>query len=207
MRTRIKICGFTRADDALYAAQNGVDAVGLVFHRNSPRVVTTEQAQIIVNALPAFVTSVAVFADAKADEVNQILAQVPIDLLQFHGDETPEFCRSFSKPYIRAFRMKPGADIYPETLLYDDARAFLLDAYHLQQQGGTGLTFDWSAIPSALKKPLILAGGLNRNNIAAAIVQVKPYAVDVSSGTEIQPGIKDLQKIKAFIQEVNRVDD
>lgn len=202
MNTRVKICGITRLEDALVAARAGADALGFVFYPPSPRAVTAEVAGSIVRQLPAFVTATGLFVDASADEVNSVLEQVPLDLLQFHGDESPEFCQSFGRPYIKALRMQPGVDIAALANSYAGARGILLDAYVAGVPGGTGQVFDWQAIPQALAKPLILAGGLNVDNAGLAIEQVQPWAVDVSGGVEADKGIKDAEKVHAFMRAV-----
>lgn len=204
MRTRVKVCGITNIEDALAAAQAGADAIGLVFYAKSPRAVTAEQAAKIVAALPPFVTTVALFVDARADEVQQILQQVPIDLLQFHGDESPEFCISFQRPYIKALRMQPGIDITQQANMHRSALGILLDAWVPGVPGGTGQTFNWNDIPS-LAQPLVLAGGLTPDNVQQAITQVSPWAVDVSGGLEMSKGRKDHAKVQAFMQAVNAV--
>ena len=204
MRTRVKICGFTRVEDALFAAGAGVDAIGLVFYAASPRQVSIAQAQAIVRALPAFVTVVGLFVDAEAGWIQQVMSEVNLDCLQFHGDESAEACRKFSKPYIKAIRMQPGiafADIQEQ---YHDAAGLLLDAYHPGVQGGTGSVFDWNMIPKHSPLPIILAGGLSIENAALAVQQVKPYALDVSSGVEVSKGIKDAEKMAAFIRTINQ---
>lgn len=202
MNTRVKMCGITRLEDALVAARAGADALGFVFYPPSPRAVTAEVAGPIVRQLPAFVTATGLFVDATAEEVSAVLEQVPLDLLQFHGDESPEFCRSFGRPYIKALRMQPGVDIAALASSYEDARGILLDAYVAGVPGGTGQVFDWQSIPRALAKPLILAGGLNVDNVRLAIEQVQPWAVDVSGGIEADKGIKDADKIRDFMHEV-----
>lgn len=199
MKTRVKICGITRLEDAQVAVQAGADALGFVFYPPSPRAVTPAAAGSIVRQLPAFVTATGLFVNAAADEVSRVLEQVPLDLLQFHGDESPEFCESFGRPYIKALRMQPGVDIAALANSYTGARGILLDAYVAGVPGGTGQTFDWNAIPSSLAKALILAGGLDVDNVAHAIGQVQPWAVDVSGGVEADKGIKDAAKVRAFI--------
>ena len=205
MRTRVKICGITRTEDALSAANAGADAIGLVFYAPSPRAVTPEQAREIVDVLPAFVTTVGLFVDASADEVNQILASVQLDCLQFHGNETVEFCEQFTRPYIKAIRVQEDTDINLAAESYTSAGGLLLDTYVEQVAGGTGQQFDWSKVPDDCTKPIILAGGLTVENVSDAILQTRPYAVDVSGGVEQAKGIKDRKKIEAFIKEVNRV--
>lgn len=204
MRTRVKVCGITNIEDALAAAHAGADAIGLVFYAQSPRAVTVEQAAKIVAALPPFVTTVALFVDAPADEVQQVLQQVPIDLLQFHGDEPPEFCVSFQRPYIKALRMQPGIDITRQANMHPLALGILLDAWVPGLPGGTGQTFNWNDIPS-LTQPLVLAGGLTPDNVQQAITQVNPWAVDISGGVEMSKGRKDHAKVQAFMQAVNAV--
>ena len=205
-RTRVKICGFTSPEQAAFAAYAGVDAIGLVFYPPSPRHVSIRQAQEIVAALPAFTTVVALFVDADATQINEILAQVSIDVLQFHGDELPAACRLYNKPYIKAIRMQEGTDIAALNQDYHDAQGLLLDAYHAQTKGGTGEKFDWDLIPKDCTLPIILAGGLESANASDAINSVQPYALDVSSGVEISKGIKDNNKIAAFLTEVYQSD-
>ncbi len=206
MRTRIKICGFTQPEDALCAARFGVDAVGLVFYPASPRNVNSEQAARIVSVLPAFITVVALFVDGNEQYIRDVLANVAIDLIQFHGDETADYCRSFGKPYIKAVRMQKGTDIDNLAKHYHDASGLLLDAYHADAKGGTGQVFDWDMIPSQCSLPIILAGGLEPENVGLAVKTVKPYALDVSSGVEISKGIKDATKMSAFVNEVYQSD-
>ena len=199
---RSKICGITCIDDALAAVAAGADAVGFVFYAKSPRAVTVLQARAIIAALPPFVTSVGLFVNASACELNETLDAVPLDLLQFHGDETPEQCEGYHRPFIKALRVKAGDDIAQACARYSNASGILLDAYVEGVPGGTGEVFDWSLIPQRLSKPIILAGGLSANNVAQAIAQVRPYAVDVSGGVEKSKGIKDHAKIRAFMQAV-----
>ena len=206
MRTRVKICGFTRAEDAVYAAHLGVDAIGLVFYPPSPRHVDIEQAIKIVNALPAFTTVVALFVDEQETRIREVLARVPIDCLQFHGDEPAEACRAYGKRYIKAVRMRDGIDICALALHYHDAAGLLLDAYHPGAKGGTGSQFDWELIPEQFGLPVILAGGLDENNAKQAVQTVRPYALDVSSGVEAKKGLKDSLKMAAFIKQVNESD-
>ena len=202
MRVRTKICGITTIDDALCAARAGVDAIGLVFYAKSPRAVTAAQAQKIVAALPPFVTTVGLFVNASHAEVSAVLEQVPLDVLQFHGDESPEFCASFARPYFRALRMQPGVDIAARAAQYSTAQGILLDAWVPGVHGGTGERFDWVSIPSDLTQPLILAGGLNPENVTQAMQQVQPWAVDVSGGVEASHGIKDADKVRQFLYAV-----
>lgn len=202
---RSKICGITRIEDALIAAEAGADAIGLVFYAMSPRAVSIQQARDIVATLPAFVTTVGLFVNASREELNDVLAGVALDLLQFHGDESPAECESYRRPYIKALRVKPGDDIAQLAAPYAKARGILLDTYVPGVPGGTGAAFDWSLVPSGLLQPVILAGGLSAANVQAAIEQVRPYAVDVSGGVEAGKGIKDAAKIRAFMQAVGRV--
>ena len=205
MRVRIKICGITRTGDAAAAARLGVDAVGLVFYPKSPRHVSVEQAREIVAGLPAFVTVTALFLDPGREAVQQVLDKVRVELLQFHGVEPAEFCRSFGRPYIKAVPMGSQADLTEYAQRHAQAAALLLDSHAAGQKGGTGVSFDWSAVPKVGGPPLILAGGLKPDNVATAIRIVQPYGVDVSSGVESAPGIKDPDKMAAFVREVNNV--
>ena len=204
MRTRVKICGITRPEDARVAAEFGVDAIGLVFYPKSPRYVDAEQAKIIIAALPPFVTTVGLFMDA--DDIASVVKSVSLDLLQFHGDECPADCGQYGLPYIKAVAMQDGIDYALYTASYPDAAGFLLDSHSTGQAGGTGKTFDWSQIPKKQDKPLILAGGLTPENVAEAISEVQPYGVDLSSGVESSPGVKDAAKIQNLMKEVRRVD-
>lgn len=197
---RSKICGITRVEDALAAAAAGADAIGLVFYAKSPRAVSVEQAQQIIEALPPFVTTVGLFVDMPRPELQQILAQVPLDLLQFHGDESVEQCEGYGRPYIKALRVKAGDDIAAQMAQYPSASGVLLDTFVEGVPGGTGLAFDWSLVPAELPKPVILAGGLTPYNVATAIDRVRPYAVDISGGVESAKGIKDADKVRAFIR-------
>lgn len=201
MRTRVKICGITRQQDADFAADSGADAIGLVFYPPSPRAISIAQAQNITKGLAPFVTKVALFVDPDVADVSRCLDAVSVDIIQFHGDETPEFCSQFGKPYIKAVRMKPDTDLAQLAEAYASADALLLDTYQPGVPGGTGTTFDWSLI-SQIDKPIILAGGLKTDNVAEAIKQVQPFAVDVSGGVEVEKGIKSHDKISAFMREV-----
>ena len=205
MRTRVKICGFTRVEDALAAAELGVDAIGLVFYPPSPRNVAIERAVEIVRALPAFVTAVGLFVDAEPAWIHEVLSQVHIDCLQFHGDESPEACRMYGKPYIKAIRMQAETELSRLESRYADAAGLLLDAYHPGVKGGTGSGFDWDLIPRESRLPIILAGGLSPENATLAVQQVRPYALDVSSGVESGKGVKDKAKMAAFIRKTNQV--
>jgi phosphoribosylanthranilate isomerase len=197
---RIKICGITRIEDALAAVAAGADAIGFVFYAKSPRAVTSAQAGAIIAALPPFVTTVGLFVDMPRAELKQLLEVVSLDLLQFHGDESPADCAGYGRPYIKALRVKPGDDVAAAIARYPDASGVLLDTYVAGTPGGTGEAFDWSLVPRNAAKPVILAGGLTPENIGEAVRQVCPYAVDVSGGVEASKGIKDAAKIQAFIQ-------
>ncbi|MDM8350121.1 phosphoribosylanthranilate isomerase [Pseudomonas sp. sp1636] len=199
---RCKICGITRVEDALAAVEAGADAIGLVFYAKSPRAVTVAQAQAILTALPPFVTAVGLFVDSERSELNAILDVLPLDLLQFHGDESPAACEGFRRPYIKALRVKPGDDMAARIGLYASAAGVLLDTFVPGVPGGTGEAFDWSLVPRGLPVPIILAGGLTPENVRAAIEQVRPYAVDVSGGVEASKGLKDRDKIHAFVRAV-----
>lgn len=205
MRTRVKICGITRLKDAQVAADCGADAIGMVFYEASPRVVAVHRATLIARSLPAFVTSVGLFVNPSRADVEAVLAEVPLDCLQFHGDESDEFCAQFGRPYIKAIRVQNRTDIAQEAARYTEARAVLLDTYVKDIPGGTGQRFDWARIPSECPKPVILAGGLTADNVRDAIQQTHPYAVDVSGGVEQHKGIKDQAKIRQFIAEVNSI--
>jgi phosphoribosylanthranilate isomerase len=205
-RTRVKICGIREPDHALIAAQAGADAIGFVFYGESPRHVTAMRAARIARELPPYVIAVGLFVNATADEIRAILAEAPLDLLQFQGDETPEFCGSFGKPYVRAVRMEKGVDLVEYRSRFAAAKALLLDAHVPGQRGGTGQVFDWKAIPEEHPAPLILSGGLTAENVGRAIREVRPWAVDVSSGVEASRGVKDPGKIVEFIRSVQRED-
>ncbi len=202
MRTRVKICGITRIEDAMAAAQAGADAVGFVFDPKSPRHIHPDQALKIARALPPFITIVGLFVNAAPDTIEGVLGHVPLDLIQFHGDEKPEQCRRYHRSYIKAIHMQPDIDLHEKARLYGDATGLLLDSYVADVPGGSGRAFDWSRVPRDPGKPLVLAGGLTPENVAEAIRQVRPYAVDVSSGVEQSKGIKDHQKISAFVEVV-----
>lgn len=207
MRTRVKICGIARVEDALAASAAGVDAIGLVFHPASRRAVNVETARSIVLRLPPFVTAVGLFLDPTEATVRQVLERVPLDLLQFHGNEAVEFCERFPVRYIKAVPM--GGDLDPVRYVagFANAAGFLLDSHAPGEQGGSGKAFDWESIPAALDRPLVLAGGLKPESVATAVAQYRPYAVDVSSGVESAPGIKDAGRIAAFVKEVRGVQD
>ncbi len=203
--TRSKICGITREQDLRLVAAAGADAIGLVFYPPSPRHIEAARAAELLRALPPFVTVVGLFVNAAPETVREICAQVPLDVLQFHGDETPEYCAQFGKPFLKAIRVKAGVDLLQCAARFHQAQGLLLDAYVEGIPGGTGASFDWALIPADLPLPVILSGGLDEHNIAAAIRQVRPYAVDVSSGVEAAKGIKDAARVAAFLNEVKHV--
>ncbi len=205
MQTHIKICGITRPEDAISAAKLGANALGLVFYPPSPRAVSITQAKAIANVTPPFVQLVGLFVNATSIEIEEILKEIPLNLLQFHGEETPEFCEQFHRPYIKALHIKENSDLNQQIISYQTARGILLDTFNPNLKGGTGETFDWKLIPQNLAKPLILAGGLNPENVKQAILQVKPSAVDVSGGVEESKGIKSFLKMRDFIQAVHSI--
>ena len=205
MRTRIKICGITRIKDALCAVEEGADALGFVFYPKSPRYVAPQRVGEIIAGLPPFVTCVGLFVNASREEVADTLAQAPLHLLQFHGDETPEACESHARRYLRAARVKPGMDLVQYGLDFSSAQAILLDAF-VEGYGGGGKTFDWSLIPAGMSRPLVLSGGLDADNVGEGIRRIRPAAVDVSSGVEAAKGIKDPAKIRAFCAAVRAAD-
>jgi phosphoribosylanthranilate isomerase len=217
-RTRIKICGITRIADARDAADAGADAIGLVFWPGTPRVVAPARAREIVAALPAYVSVVALFVDPTADEVRATLDAVPIDLLQFHGREPPEFCRAFGRRYVKAIPVKDDVDLLESSSSYGDAAGVLFDAFREgDRPGGTGRVFDWARLSSAVRSrigvPVILSGGLDPDNVAGAVRAVLPWGVDVSSGVEERDargaprrGWKDAARIRAFVQGVRSAD-
>lgn len=201
---RIKICGITSVADAQAVAGSGADALGLVFYEKSPRYVSIEQAREIARSVPPFLSVVGLFVNAEPGYIESVMNSVPLDLLQFHGNETESECHRWGARYIKALRVRPELPVAEMVAPYSSASGFLLDSYRKGVPGGTGECFDWQLIPHNLEKPVILAGGLNASNVAEAIHQVKPYAVDVSSGVEIQPGQKDYGKIKAFVSSARR---
>lgn len=205
-RTRVKICGIKDPAHARVAADAGADAIGLVFHPDSPRYVDVAQAAAIASSLPPFVSAVGLFVNAPETEIRAVLERVPLDLLQFHGDESPEFCARFGRPFVRAVRVEEGTDLLEYARRFSRARALLLDAYVPGVAGGTGRTFDWRGIPREFPMPLLLSGGLTSENVGRAIREVRPWAVDVSSGVEKTRGVKDPQKIVEFIRSVRRED-
>lgn len=204
LRTRVKICGITRTADATVASRAGADAIGLVFYPPSPRFVSIERAREIRDALPPFVQTVALFVNADAAQVSQVIGRVHPALLQFHGDEAPDFCAQFGLPFVKACRVRKGVDALEYLRPFSQAAAWLFDS-HVPEYGGVGESFDWSLVP-ATDKPVILSGGLSPANVGAAIRRVGPWGVDVSSGVESAKGIKDAAKIAAFIAEVRNAD-
>jgi len=200
---KIKICGFTQAQNARDASLLGIDAIGLVFYDKSPRYVEIQRALEIVQALPPFINRVGLFVNADSYFVDEVLCEVPLDTLQFHGDETPQECQQYGLPFMKALRVNEQTNIPKLAQDYHQANGLLLDAYNSTTYGGTGESFDWSLAKVELDLPIILAGGLNPETVGKAIQQVSPYAVDVSSGVESSKGIKDLQKIQQFIQQAN----
>lgn len=204
-RTRIKICGITRVEDAVEAERLGADALGLNFYEKSARVITPDRAALISSALSPLTSVVGLFVNPTRELVEQVISQVPLNLLQFHGDEDDEFCNSFRFPWIKAIRVRDAAALAEQVESYPSSRGLLLDSFVAGEPGGTGKTFDWSAI-SRLQFPFVLAGGLSAENVAEAIVKTLPYAVDVSSGVESSPGVKDAVKMRAFVEAVGRAD-
>lgn len=204
MSVRVKVCGITRSEDAEAAVQCGADAIGFVFWSHSARYIDVDSAHRIVEVIPPFVCTVGVYVDPDAAWVEETARMAKLGLLQFHGDESPEFCNQFSQPYIKAIRVKPDTDLLQYAERYRTAKGLLLDTYAANMPGGTGHVFDWQLIPQQLPLPLILSGGLNPDNVTDAIKQTKPWAVDVSSGVEASKGIKDKKKIIAFMQGVKQ---
>ena len=205
MRTRIKVCGLTRREDLRAAVEAGADAIGLVFYPPSPRCLTLERARELRDAVPPFVTSVALFVNASKEQIAQVIKHVRPAMLQFHGEETPEFCAAFGVPYVKACRVGAGVDLLKYLRPFSGAAGWLLDS-HVEEYGGVGERFDWSLVPAGLERPLVLSGGLTRENVGEAIRRVRPWAVDVSSGVESAKGIKDAARIAAFIAEVRNAD-
>lgn len=205
-RTRVKICGITREQDAVAAARLGVDAIGLVFYEKSPRNISLRQAQQICESLPAFVTVVSLFMDPSTELVDDVLGSCPVDLLQFHGKESAAFCESFGRPYIKALGMSGATGLSDSAKPYIRARGLLLDSHEMGAAGGTGETFNWNSIPENYRQSIILAGGLKPENIAQAIRTVRPYALDLSSGVESAPGIKDANLMAQLMNEIKRID-
>ncbi|HRP98571.1 MAG TPA: phosphoribosylanthranilate isomerase [Rhodocyclaceae bacterium] len=204
-RTRIKICGLTRPEDVRAAVEAGADAIGLVFYPPSPRYVSPARAAELAALVPPFVTTVGLFANAEPRFVHEVLASVPLQLLQFHGDEGEDACSRFGRAWIKAARMQPGVDLVKFAASHPRAAGILVDAF-VEGYGGGGKTFDWSLIPAGFERPLILSGGLDPDNVTEAVRRVRPWAVDVSSGVESGKGIKDAARIAAFIAGVRRAD-
>ncbi|MGB5539698.1 MAG: phosphoribosylanthranilate isomerase [Gammaproteobacteria bacterium] len=202
MRTRVKICGITRAEDAAAVVASGADALGLVFYPRSPRFVSTATARAIAMSVAPFVTVTGLFVNASEDAIRAVLAQVPLGLLQFHGQETHQDCKRFGLPFIKSIAMQPGTDVVATMDQYPDAAGFLLDTWQPDAHGGGGEPFDWGRVPTGAPAPLILAGGLTPDNVAVAIRATRPYAVDVSSGVEQARGIKSADRIAAFMKGV-----
>ena len=205
MRTRIKICGITRTEDAVAAARAGADCIGLVFFPPSPRFLQLEQAREVVEAAPPFVSTVALFVNPPVEQVRAVLERVRPSMLQFHGEEPPDFCAQFGVPYVKACRVTPGIDLLKYLRPFSGAAGWLLDS-HVEEYGGVGESFDWSLVPAERIRPLVLSGGLTRDNVRVAIRRVRPWAVDVSSGVESSRGVKDAARIAAFIAEVRNAD-
>lgn len=205
MRTRVKICGITNVEDALVAVKHGADAIGLVFFNASPRNVTIQQAADIARVIPPFVSVVGLFVNANSSFIHDVITNVGLDLIQFHGDEKQADCTPYNLPFIKAVRVKPDTNLVQYAADFPDAKALLLDAYTEGVAGGTGQVFDWKLIPHNIDKPIILAGGLKVENVGLAIQTVRPYAVDISGGVESAKGIKDAAKIAAFMQQVERL--
>jgi len=203
-RTRVKICGITRTEDALAAINEGADALGFVFYKASPRFINMESAKEILNKIPPFINKVALFVNADCDYVSDMIKALSIDTLQFHGDEDEAFCSSFNLPYMKALRMQETTDLNQLAETYHSASGLLVDAFDSSQYGGTGQTFDWDLLPDSCQLPIILAGGLNKDNVHQAILNTKPYAVDVSSGVEQSKGVKNHALIQQFMKEVKR---
>jgi phosphoribosylanthranilate isomerase len=205
--TRIKICGVTRPEDAAAACAAGADALGIVFYAPSPRNVDPAAAAAILARVPPFVTTVGVFVDPEPRHVQAVLGAVALDLLQFHGDETPELCAAFARPYLKAVRMRPEVDLLEYARRFAPARGLLLDTFVSGGvHGGTGLRFDWNLVPRTLPLPIVLSGGLDADNVGAAVQTLRPWAVDVSSGVEAAKGVKDPQRIRDFIAGVRDAD-
>lgn len=199
---KIKVCGFTQAENARNAAHLGIDAIGLVFYDKSPRYVERQSALEIINALPPFVNRVGLFVNATADFIDKILCKVALDTLQFHGEESPAECGQYAMPFIKALRVNQDTNLVKMADDYHQSCGLLLDTFKQNTYGGTGEAFDWRLTKVDIDLPIILAGGLNPNTVANGIKQVRPYGVDVSSGVESEPGIKDIAKIKQFIQQI-----
>ncbi|MEW4982383.1 MAG: phosphoribosylanthranilate isomerase [Cycloclasticus sp.] len=207
LRTRVKICGITQVDDALAAIDAGADALGFVFYEGSPRFVDIHSTKLIFEKLPPFINKVGLFVNANYDYISHVLDALPLDILQFHGDEDEAFCRSFNRPYLKAIRMRDTTDLSDMAEIYSSASGLLLDAFDSTQYGGTGQTFNWDLLPKRCNLPIVLAGGLTVHNIYDAVKNTNPYAVDVSSGVEKSKGVKDHQLINKFMHEVKRANE
>jgi len=207
LRTRVKICGITKTEDALAAVNYGADALGFVFYDKSPRFLDIKPAVNVFNKIPPFINKVALFVNANTDYINAALEELSIDILQFHGDEDEAFCSSFHKPYLKAIRMRDTTNLSQVVDMYGSASGLLLDAFDSSQYGGTGQTFNWDLVPKQCDLPIVLAGGLNVNNVYDAITNTDSYAVDISSGVEKSKGVKDHQLIKQFMHEVKRANE
>lgn len=205
MRTRIKICGLTRIDDVRAAVEAGADAIGFVFYPQSARAVSIEQARVLCAALPPFVSSVGLFVNEEPAQVREVLKEVPLSVLQFHGDEEPDYCAAFARPWMKAARVRAGFDLLNYAARFSGASGLLVDAW-VEGYGGGGEVFDWSLLPAKFPLPLVLAGGLNPGNVGQAVEQVRPWAVDVSSGVEAAKGVKDRVLMEAFVAGVREAD-
>ncbi len=205
-RTRVKFCGMTRVEDAMRAAALGVDAIGMVFTARSRRCLAIERARAIREALPPFVDTVALFMDDDAGWIGAVIEAVRPHLLQFHGSESPQACAMHGIPYLKAFAMGEGRHGLERVDDYAQAAAWLLDGHAVGEAGGIGQVFDWSLVPVATKRPWVLAGGLHADNVGQAIAQARPWAVDVASGIESSPGVKDPRAMRAFIDAVRAAD-
>ena len=201
-RTRVKICGITRPEHARAAAEAGADAIGLMFYEPSPRYVSRDRARAVCEALPPLVSVVGVFVNPSPREIEAVVEDLPVDLLQLHGEEPPELCTGAGRPYVKAVRVRTRDDIVEAAARYTGARALLLDAHHDALWGGTGSSFDWNVVPDGVSRPIVLAGGLTPENVAGAIRAVRPFAVDVSGGVESAPGEKDARRMERFMKEV-----
>ena len=206
MNTRIKMCGITREEDAIAAVRAGADAIGFIFWKSSPRYVVPAKAGAIIRQIGPFVTAVGVFVNPSDEEVREVIRESGVNALQFHGEEPPDFCSRFGLPFVKAFKVGQGGDLLESTGRYRAASGWLFDAFDPRLVGGTGEVFDWTLLPEALARPLILSGGLHAGNVGEAIRRVRPFAVDVSSGIEADKGIKDAEKMAAFVHGVRNAD-
>ncbi len=206
-KPKVKICGITSIEDAIMAANCGANAIGFIFYNDSPRSISASAAKSIVTTFPAFLSSVALFVDPSPEHVNEIIEQVKPDILQFHGNESAKFCEQFRRPYIKALRVHKNMDLIQSCSHYSQSRGILLDSHVEGSMGGSGVTFNWGIIPNNLAAPVILAGGLNPDNIRLAIKDVRPWAIDVCTGVEESPGVKDSSKMLAFFQGVENANE